>query len=143
MRAAGRKVKNTLTDAEVNKQFKKFLAETAKPELPHPSPEGSGTVLSWDQQRENPVQLEEDTALEEFAAMVPGGDDLTELDPVGELVKQHRIPARLLADYFSILSTLSQDGDKAGDKSPVVVEWLRDNLTPDEFEHKYAHRGIR
>ena len=57
-----------------------------------------------------------------------------------DLAKQHRVPVRLLADYLAIIK---MDGDKAGDKSPIVVEWLRDNLTPEEFAHKYAHRGIK
>lgn len=141
LRAAGRKIKNTLTDAEVNKQYRAFLAETAVQESPPQTdpPAELGIEIIDPPITEDAPLLDEEAALN----IVPAGDDLTELDPVGDLAKKHRLPVVILEDYFSILAQLSKDGDTSGDKSPVVVEWLRDNLTAEEFERKYAHRGIK
>jgi hypothetical protein len=139
LRAAGRKVKNTLTDAEVNKQYRAFLAETAATE------ESLAPQEVEELQQSGGIEFPEepeDSALEEFADIVPGGD-LTERITESDVAKSHRLPVAILEDYFAILTQLSIDGDISGDKSPVVVEWLRDNLTAEEFEYKYAHRGIK
>jgi hypothetical protein len=202
LRAAGRKVKNTLTDAEVNKQYRAFLAETdptksravsadfssfTEPGEYTPKEEEAEIEILDPPLTEDAPLMDEEAALDmewqdeflraslnESAASqtesVPGevavidtGEDFkglaawqkdvddhykTEFDGVlrekiDEEIERHRLPARVLADYLAILDQLSKDGDKSGDKSPVVVEWLRDNLAPEEFAHKYAHRGIK
>lgn len=48
------------------------------------------------------------------------------------------VPARLFNQYMRVL-----DGAVGGDKNPQVIEWCRENFTPEEFKHKYEHRNIK